>query len=629
MRHLLFTLSSAHAGLGAVAHLHGKRLLEPSDTLVRDDCLITHTVADFSLLQSGTHLAKQTGMLSGYIYANPLRVLKQPRNSDEVLLTSDEEDEPEIEPVAETRLRLGHVFYEHKGSNSAGMIVAAGIEEMFVYAGVAEEFSLKKPTLPNDAGHMRSAALLGYRFKRIKVGGVWQWAWRYGTEKDKALEKDAAEMTLSAVKVVHSTNLYVVEGDVASIFGSSLLTMFNEVLSSSTLFEAHREHGLLVGTDPLSTLRRMSRGTLARKIDEGLETLVTSVYATLLHSVAGTFSKTFEALKKASPSQVMETSKELMTAFLDYELFLRKHILWLLRRVEPTKLKGLLTNVQAKLPAIQTAARTKLAWPVRANALLQDEVPGGRETSGGGGGKAGSNGKAGSRGRLRKIAGGPDKEYSPTKDLEETPAGSGKAAKNLQSLLSSGEHYSANSPGTVDLATQLASQLSKMPSQEEHQELKSRVSALQQEQKKVEAERNGLRTSRDAVTLRSCAPMPPRRGRTRRRRAPTACRMSSPTCARAWTRAQLRPWRRRAARRKAPKCRRSSRKSTSYAIKSWYSQCWRGATRMPPRILQRRPLRMGEQRRVWRSLMLTLTLTLTLTLHRPHPHPNLALGMRG
>ena len=49
-------------------------MLEPSDIILRDNSLITHSVADFGLFQSGIFLAKQTGMLTGFIYTNPLRV---------------------------------------------------------------------------------------------------------------------------------------------------------------------------------------------------------------------------------------------------------------------------------------------------------------------------------------------------------------------------------------------------------------------------------------------------------------------------------------------------------------------------------------------------------------------------
>ena len=62
------------SGLPAVANLFGKPLLTPSDTIMRDEATITHMVSDFGLLQSGSFIAKQAGMISGFIYVDKLRV---------------------------------------------------------------------------------------------------------------------------------------------------------------------------------------------------------------------------------------------------------------------------------------------------------------------------------------------------------------------------------------------------------------------------------------------------------------------------------------------------------------------------------------------------------------------------
>ena len=425
---------------------------------------------------------------------------------NEGVLLSDSDDEVDSDDVvaysAETRLRVGQVFFEYKGITTTGMIPSAGVEEMFVYLGFAEEYDLQKPTLPDNNGHVRAGALLGYRFKRSKLDGKWQLVWRQGGEGARAIEKDPSVMTLSALKVTHSSKIYVVEGDVSTIFGGELLTMFNEVLSSSPLFEAHREHQLLVGTDPLSILRRMSRGTLASKPVEELEKLLTGVYATALYGIAGTFSKNFEALAKASKSQQSETAKELVVAMTDCKLFLRKHLLWMLRDVTAQKLKVLMATVWDKLGELEAAARAKLPWPEAATVLMQDEIRGGRDLSG-----AGGAGKGG--GATRKNPKGGEKTYSPSKGADDdgyNKGGRGKKLRgsSLDELLKASQTPSAlYTPGTSDLAAQLSASLAKMPSLDEVDGLKKQVSSLQGQVTKLDGEKVKLASTLGTETLRA------------------------------------------------------------------------------------------------------------------------------
>ena len=482
------------SGLPAVANLFGVPLLHKESIIVRNNSTITHMISDFGLLQSGTFIAKQAGMLSGFIYTDRLRVAMAP-NQDEsysYMPSSAESDAGSESPdvVArefETRMNVGDIFFEYKGINSAGMIPSAGIEEMYMYVGVAEEYNLQKPTLPADDGVMRSVALLGYRFKRCRVGSAWQLCWRQGSDGARAIEKDNAAMTLSALRVTKSSRLYVVSGCTPSIFGTELSKMFSKVLSTSTLFAPHREHSLWP-TEPLMFFRRMSRGALVSKPTEDLKRLLTSVFASAFYSIAENFRKKFESLRKASPSTLEETCKELITANSSTALFLRKHVLWLLNKMNPSNLKELMREIDGSLCELESAARASLTLPDRANALLQDEIAGGREMAGGNGGKA------------RKNRHG-DKDYSPTKpppgaaDGGKKPRGS-RLATSLDDLLSNASrspNTSEHSPGLVD---SLAAKLANLPSMESITELRQQVS-------KLEIEKGVLQTSLSKETLRA------------------------------------------------------------------------------------------------------------------------------
>ena len=53
-----------------------------------------------------------------------------------------DDDDDSASDSSPVRLKFGQVFFEYRSLNSEGMVPAAGIEEMFVYVGVAEEYEL-------------------------------------------------------------------------------------------------------------------------------------------------------------------------------------------------------------------------------------------------------------------------------------------------------------------------------------------------------------------------------------------------------------------------------------------------------------------------------------------------------
>ena len=149
------------SGLGAVASLHGKPLLSARQGAIdRSNAILTHVVPDLGTLQAGQHLKKFAGFTSAYMYASSIYELVP----EERLVSDDEsmETEESGEYIRERRLSYGQVFFEYK-VNGNGMVASGGVEEMFVYVCMSEEYELHKPTAPDaDRTVWASSALCGH-----------------------------------------------------------------------------------------------------------------------------------------------------------------------------------------------------------------------------------------------------------------------------------------------------------------------------------------------------------------------------------------------------------------------------------------------------------------------------------
>ena len=306
------------SGLGAVAALHGSPLLSASKEIDRSTCLLTHVVPDLGLLQSGTFLQKQVGCVSAHIYTGC--VSERVSGDDDVVTRSK-------------RMRIGQVFYECK-LTSDGCIAAAGVEEMYVFVGLAEEYERSKPTPPDATEKMSKPALLGLRFKRAAVGGEKKLSWLQGSSK--SLEHDESEVVVSAVKCLDK--VYVVGGDTDEIFGGALLESFDKVLGSSTLFRAHREHGL---SDKLDwhSLKLLSSVKMSKKGPTHIKDVLVAVHAQMLYAVVDVFTQQFASLGKSSKAMLTGAVKELNERIKKELTHLRKHLLWLLRDMDKDALR--------------------------------------------------------------------------------------------------------------------------------------------------------------------------------------------------------------------------------------------------------------------------------------------------
>ena len=134
-------------------------------------------------------------------------------------------------------MRVGDIFYNYK-LNSERRIQASGVDEGYVFAGLADAYSLTAPTQPGASGIVdtKTAVLLGWRFKLKKDGVL---GFLQGTQK--TYEDDLSDVQLRAVPLL-GANIYV-EDDVASTFGSSNLALINQLVLKSSFYAAHREQG--------------------------------------------------------------------------------------------------------------------------------------------------------------------------------------------------------------------------------------------------------------------------------------------------------------------------------------------------------------------------------------------------
>ena len=147
------------SGLGAVASLCGEPLFtSPLHLLDRTSGVLSHVVPDLGLLQEGTFLKKQAGFSRAYMYSSSVYELT---SKGDVSLVDDEVDDDLVIPEDDDdlsrlrRLSVGQVFFEYK-LNSEGKIVSGGLDEMYVYVGLGEEYELHKPTPPESDGKVRS-----------------------------------------------------------------------------------------------------------------------------------------------------------------------------------------------------------------------------------------------------------------------------------------------------------------------------------------------------------------------------------------------------------------------------------------------------------------------------------------
>jgi len=481
------------SGLPAVASLHGQPLFEEdAEEVDRTGCFLTHAVPDFGALQPGAFLTKQLGFASGYIYSGDLRVRKPSSASAGGLNNSDAQTETTGTHPLVPRLRPGQVFFEYKGINSEGMIPSVGVDEMYVFVGVVEEYQLQNPIAPGAASKVHAPALLGYRFKRCRVDGTHKLCWQQATSR--SIEHEPADVLVSAIKLTRSTarNVYVVDGDHAMIFGNALFDMFNDVLCASSLYAAHREHGLLSvsaairGETPADVLVRAGQSYLHNLPGPLLKKLLISIHAQLLYAVASSFQRQYEGVAKASPAMVLEITKSHANRNAAELATLRKHVLWMLTELEPAKLRELMMEVTAKIPELTRAAHNTLNLPAKARGQVQDEIQGPREA--------------------------PNMPPPPAKKPKTTHATTpGAGGLSLDDMIRTGkggtkpkapspEDAAAPTPAS-DLAAQLAAQLQKFPSEEKLNSLTSQVTKLQENLNKetLRADREQQRADGEAA----------------------------------------------------------------------------------------------------------------------------------
>jgi hypothetical protein len=487
------------SGLPAVASLHGQPLFEGDAEVDRTGCFLTHAVPDFGALQPGAFLTKQLGFESGYIYSGDVRVRTPSSASAGGLNNSHAETETGTHVPLVPRLRPGQVFFEYKGINSEGMIPSAGVDEMYVFVGVVEEYQLQNPIAPGAASKVHAPALLGYRFKRCRVDGTHKLCWQQATSR--SIEHEPADVLVSAIKLTRSTarNVYVVDGDHAMIFGNTLFDMFNDVLCASSLYAAHREQGLLSvsaafgGETPADFLVRAGHSYLHNLPGPLLKKLLISIHAQLLYAVASSFQRQYDGVAKASPAMVLEITKSHANRNAAELATLRKHVLWMLTELEPAKLRELMMEVTAKIPELTRAAHNTLNLPAKARGQVQDEIQGPREA--------------------------PNMPPPPAKRPKTTHATTpGAGGLSLGDMIRTGkggtkpkgpspEDAAAPTPAS-ELAAQLAAQLQKFPSEEKLNSLTSQVTKLQENLNKetLRADREQQRADGEAAkadTLRN------------------------------------------------------------------------------------------------------------------------------
>ena len=488
------------SGLPAVASLHGQPLFEEDVEVDRTGCFLTHAVPDFGALQPGAFLTKQLGFESGYIYSGDVRVRTPSSASAGGLNNSHAETETGTHVPLVPRLRPGQVFFEYKGINSEGMIPSAGVDEMYVFVGVVEEYQLQNPIAPGAASKVHAPALLGYRFKRCRVDGTHKLCWQQATSR--SIEHEPADVLVSAIKLTRSTarNVYVVDGDHAMIFGNTLFDMFNDVLCASSLYAAHREHGLLSvsaaigGETPADFLVRAGHSYLHNLPGPLLKKLLISIHAQLLYAVASSFQRQYDGVAKASPAMVLEITKSHANRNAAELATLRKHVLWMLTELEPAKLRELMMEVTANIPELTRAAHNTLNLPAKARGQVQDEIQGPREAPN-------MPPPPAKRPKINTHATTPGAGGLSLGDMIRTGKGGTKPKGP------SPEDAAAPTPAS-ELAAQLAAQLQKFPSEEKLNSLTSQVTKLQENLNKetLRADREQQRADGEAAkadTLRN------------------------------------------------------------------------------------------------------------------------------
>ena len=472
------------SGLGAIASMHGKPLLRDTKKVLRTG-VPTHILPDLSLLQSGTALAKAVGFTSAYMYSGTLH---ESTASVATMLSDDDDDSDEEEDpsllASARRLRLGQPLFTYKGTPSEQ------VEEMISFVGYLEEYEPKKPLTETSPPHVRAPVAVGYKFKRTMVNKKATLCWLQGASR--SLEHEESEVVLTAIHLTDT--VYVVEGSTEELLGKDYLASLNRVLSSSSLFAAHREHGLLQSTNPVSTLTSLARGALAKKPTEKLETLLIALHAQMFYAVAHQFTRKFASMAKMAGSIIAETQRELLQALAEAAVLAHKQCLWLLAaRMNKDDLKALLLKVNQQVPTLQKAATAALKLPKKAAGTIQDEMEGAGDLAK----------QAAAAGRTRKAAGGGGgKAASPTKEAKDAPTKRVKGLEELMSAsLSQGRH-------TAELAEQMRRQQGKFVSLEDVEALREEkraetLRADREQQRADAAEQRATSLDKELSSLRS------------------------------------------------------------------------------------------------------------------------------
>ena len=382
-----------------------------------------------------------------------------------IVLSDDEDSDTEASRSSIVqRLRIGDIFFEFKGTTSEI------VKEAYVYVGVLEEYELGKILEPNAPSHVKNPVLVGYKFQRSQIAGAPKLCWLQGTSR--SIEHDSGEVVLTAVPV--SKQIYIVDGSTVEIFGSEFIDSINAVLRSSSLFAAHREHGLLEGDrEPLKSLRSLGRGVLSTKPVATLESLITAVYAQTFKAIVDMFAQRYKMMSKMSPASKRELHSDMLLALSEQTKQTHKLVLYSLRSEDMSSLKTTLATVTARIPGLQDAAIKTLNLPETALGNLQDEIPGAEAML--------SQLHRKKKNKKDQTVESPNKgDKQPPKKLKpgEGRGGPTKPPRNpasLDDLLLGGKKTPLTDQASKDLAEQLQAQLGKFPSFEEVEQLREKV----------------------------------------------------------------------------------------------------------------------------------------------------------
>lgn len=473
---------AVRSGLPAVASLHGKPLRSSFCGMDREGAFLTHVVPDFGLLQSGQHLQKQLGYTSGYVYSSAARE----RVPDVDAVDDDDFSCPR-------RLNVGQAFFEYRVSGQ-NMIPAAGVEEMYLFVGLAEEYEHHRPTLPADNGIVKGAALLGLRFRRCRAANngddaaaeASPWRMCFLQSTGRSIEHDPAEGVLSAVKLTTSSKIFVVDGSTESIFGRDIVDQFESFISKSVFYQAHREYGLLPKEPTVLHMHGFSRTPVASRPAELRQAAVFSVQAQLLQAIGDIYVQRFESLRRASPAMIAEAERDLTADFANQLSALRKHQCWLLGKMKPAELQTLMRCAMEQVPSLTTSIKAQVmaAFPTVTKRPIDPECdPAPKKSK-----------KAGSLDAL--LSGG-------VNGGTETPPAAEKPAGSAGLLPPNHSNGLFGTPTAHDLATELSRQLgagdlvqlkSQLKTEEERANReKLRADSEKQRADAAEATRDGLR----------------------------------------------------------------------------------------------------------------------------------------